>query len=341
MSPVGRSKIEWTDSTWSPVTGCVEVSEGCEHCYAKTFAERWRGVPGHPYEQGFDLKLWPERLGLPLRWRKPRRVFVNSMSDLFFDARQVPDEFVARVFATMAATPQHTYQILTKRPGRMASLLADEAFPGEVAGHLFALAVGDDGRIDHGLLERAANPWEDWPLPNVWLGVSVENQRWAKVRIPKLLVTPAAVRFLSCEPLLGPLSLAEWVHHPFYSPFAESSYGAGADYVACQRCGDLRGASDLHMVDRFGRPVTKHGRPLDTVGWVIVGGESGPGARPMGPEWARALVRQCRDAQIPVFVKQIGSVWARANRADPKGGDWTRWPEDLRVRQYPKVAARG
>jgi protein gp37 len=212
------TKIEWTrgddgsaGATWNPVTGCREVSEGCDHCYAKTFAERFRGVAGHPFEQGFDLRLWPERLRLPLRWRKARRVFVNSMSDLFFDARQVPDDFVARVFATMAATPQHTYQVLTKRPGRMASLLGDEAFQADVAGHLFALAVGDDGRVDDALLERASNPWEDWPLPNVWLGVSIESQRWARVRIPKLLQTAAVVRCVDCTTPASsrPLNLRE------------------------------------------------------------------------------------------------------------------------------------
>lgn len=163
------SSIEWTDATWNPVTGCEQVSPGCAHCYAKTFAERFRGVPGHPYEQGFDLKLWPDRLGLPLKWRRPRRIFVNSMSDLFHE--DVPVEFVGRVFATMERADWHVFQVLTKRPERAV----------ELASHL------------------------PWPT-NVWMGVSVENQRWTG-RIDALREIPAAVRFLSCEPLLGPLTL--------------------------------------------------------------------------------------------------------------------------------------
>lgn len=162
-----NSSIEWTDSTWNPVTGCTEVSPGCEHCYARTFAERFRGVPGHPYEQGFDVRLWPERLDLPLRWRRPRRVFVNSMSDLFH--RDVPDEFINRVFQTMVAADQHLFQILTKRSRRLARL-------------------------------AASLPWAN----NIWAGVSVESSRYAW-RIDHLRAVPAVVRFVSAEPLLGSL----------------------------------------------------------------------------------------------------------------------------------------
>lgn len=161
------SAIEWTEATWNPVTGCSEVSPGCAHCYAKTFAERWRGTPGHPYEQGFDLKLWPERLDAPLRWRKPRTIFVNSMSDLFHE--NIPFDFVQRVFATMRTAHWHTFQILTKR----ADLLA------ELADQL------------------------DW-APNVWMGVSVENRRFVH-RADALRTVPSVVRFISAEPLLGPL----------------------------------------------------------------------------------------------------------------------------------------
>ena len=178
-----KSAIEWTDATWNPVTGCVEVSEGCDHCYARTFAERWRGIPGHPYEQGFDVTLWPQRLEQPMRWTRPRRIFVNSMSDLFHDA--VPDRFIADVFDVMARASHHQFQILTKRPGRMASLLGRDAGPFSPPAH------------------------RGW-LPNVWVGTLVENQHWADIRIPKLLDTPAAVRFLSCEPLLGHIDLAQF-----------------------------------------------------------------------------------------------------------------------------------
>ena len=162
-----QSAIEWTEATWNPVTGCDQVSPGCAHCYAKTFSERWRGIPGHHYEQGFALRFWPERLDQPLRWRRPRVIFVNSMSDLFHE--QIPDDYIARVFGVMAAASQHTFQILTKRHDRLA----------RIASRL------------------------DWP-PNVWMGVSIENRRFVH-RADCLREVPAAIRFISAEPLLGPL----------------------------------------------------------------------------------------------------------------------------------------
>jgi protein gp37 len=162
-----RSRIEWTEATWNPVTGCSKVSPGCAHCYAETFAERWRGVPGHPYEQGFDLRLWPERLGIPLRWRRPRVVFVNSMSDLFHE--DIPDDYVAEVFDVMVRADQHTFHVLTKRHERMAELA----------------------------------PQLPWPR-NVWMGTTIENRRFVH-RADALREVPAAVRFISAEPLLGRL----------------------------------------------------------------------------------------------------------------------------------------
>jgi protein gp37 len=265
-----RSAIEWTEATWNPVTGCTEVSEGCDHCYAKTFAERWRGIPGHAYEQGFDLKLWPGRLDIPLRWKRPRRVFVNSMSDLFQDG--VPDEFIREVFAVMAGTPRHTYQVLTKRPGRMASFL----------------------RLWRELAVR--------PLPNVWLGTSVETQKWADVRIPQLLRAPAAVRFLSCEPLLGPLNLA--------------------------------GAGHLDVKDSGA-----------TIDWVIAGGESGPGARPMDPVWVRSLRGQCAAAGLAFFFKQWGGRTPKAGGRELDGRTWDEMPlkraeQSLFAEAVPLAAAR-
>jgi protein gp37 len=162
-----RSTIEWTEATWNPVTGCSKVSPGCAHCYAETFAERWRGIQGHPYEQGFDLRLWPQRLEQPLRWRRPRLIFVNSMSDLFHE--EIPEEFVVAVFKVMAQAEQHVFQILTKRPERVLALA----------------------------------PGLPWPA-NVWMGVSIENRRFVG-RADALRSVPAAVRFISAEPLLGPL----------------------------------------------------------------------------------------------------------------------------------------
>ncbi|MGW1675983.1 DUF5131 family protein [Saccharopolyspora sp. NPDC002376] len=207
--------IEWTESTWNPITGCTKVSPGCDNCYALTLAERFRGTPGHYFENGFDVQLRPDKLTEPLKWRKPRKVFVNSMSDLFH--QDVPNEYIAQVFAVMAATPQHTYQILTKRHGRMRSFLRDECKCG--SGHAPGVHL-------RSAMEWASTPHSptyvpglqpgiyhgmQWPLPNVWLGVSVEDQKRADLRIPALLDTPARVRFLSCEPLVGPVDLSQWM----------------------------------------------------------------------------------------------------------------------------------
>lgn len=289
-----NSKIEWTEATWNPVTGCTKVSPGCDHCYAETFAERWRGVPGHYFEQGFDVALRPDKLDQPLHWKRPRRIFVNSMSDLFHD--DVPNEYIASVLGVMARAPQHTFQLLTKRHGRMKSLLnnPDWAWSAQVA----ALAHGfnPDG--------VELNPQDiPWPLPNVWLGVSVEDQKWADIRIPALLETPAAVRFVSAEPLLGPVSLASTLTWP-----------DGSVRVSAPDAG------------------------VSGIDWLIIGGESGPGARPMELDWAASLVRQCRDHEIAPFVKQLGSGLGRELGAGSKGGDWDAWPADLRVREFPQVA---
>lgn len=247
-----RSGIEWTDATWNPVTGCTEVSPGCDHCYAKTFAERWRGKEGHYYASGFDVQLRPEKLDQPLRWRRPRRIFVNSMSDLFHD--DVPSDFIAKVFAIMALAPQHTFQVLTKRHGRMRSLLNSDDFEAEIVGHAVWFA-------DHWYgWPEGKRVLLDFPLGNVWLGVSTENQQWANIRIPALLDTPAAVRFVSAEPLLGPISI-----------FARSS------------------------IDRD-----------PGIDWVIVGGESGHGARPMYPGWVRSLRDECQRAGTAFLFKQWG-----------------------------------
>ena len=264
-----NSRIEWTDATWNPVTGCTKVSPGCDHCYAERVTERFHGKGSFA-----TVRLHPERLDQPLRWRKPRRVFVNSMSDLFHD--DVPDEFIAHVFAVMSLTPQHTYQVLTKRHARMRSLLSGSERWWGLLDAAEENLVEDEWIIHDRHVEPTGDPW---PLRNVWLGVSVENQQWADIRIPALLETPAAVRFLSCEPLLGPVNLDPW-----RSP-----------------------------------DEPWNGRsPADTrIDWVIVGGESGPGARPMRPEWARALRDQCRAAGTPFFFKQWGEYGQQGWRVDP------------------------
>jgi len=276
------SKIEWTDVTWNPTRGCSRVSAGCEHCYAERVAFRFRG-PGLPYRglvrAGSDGKPhWTGQVVLdettllePLHWRKPRRVFVNSMSDLFHEA--LTDEQIDRVFAVMALCPQHTFQVLTKRAKRMREYMAaGNRADNEGLGYRWCTAAG---RILQGLPGEAPG----FPLPNVWLGVSAEDQAAADERIPELLATPAAVHFVSLEPLLGPLSIERWV-------------------------GGQREA---------GPPGATYGVPASDLDWVIVGGESGPGARPMHPDWARSIRDRCVAAGVvegvAFFFKQWGE-WA-------------------------------
>jgi len=275
-----RTGIGWTEATWNPVTGCTEVSAGCDRCYAKSLAERFRGVAGHYFTDGFDVVLRPDKLDQPTRWTKPRMIFVNSMSDLFHD--DVEDDFIARAWAVMATSAVHTFQVLTKRHARMRSLLSSDHFRAAVNAHRATYAAAPPSRAMFGP--------EVWPLPNVWVGVSVENQQWADARIPYLLRTPAAVRFLSCEPLLGKVDLLA---------------GQGRD-------GHLTGAGVS---------------PGAGIGWVIAGGESGPGARLMDPAWARLLRDQCASAGVPFFFKQAGTSLASRWGLPGKGEDPTGWPE--------------
>jgi protein gp37 len=244
-----KSAIEWTDATWNPVTGCSQISPGCDHCYALRIAERFRGIPGHHYEQGFDLRLWPSRLELPLRWREPRRIFVNSMSDLFHEA--IPDEYVAAVFAIMVRADWHTFQVLTKRPKRMA----------EMAGKL------------------------PWP-PNVWAGTSVELDRYAWRANRYLRMVPAAVRFVSAEPLLGPLPSLELDHLHWLITGGES----GPDHRPCNPAWvrDLRDRCVATGVCFFhkqwgGRTFKAGGRLLDGRTW-----DETPPPVATGGSWSRA-----------------------------------------------------
>lgn len=309
-----RTKIEWSDATWNPVTGCTKVSPGCDHCYAETIAHRFAGTKAYP--NGFDVTLRPERLDQPLRWTRPRRVFVNSMSDLFH--KDIPDEHIARVFAVMALAPPHTFQVLTKRHGRMRSLLGSASFRDAVTSEVVDLATASPTLVRPSVRDsvRSRNvSWLDplpdgrWPLPNVWLGVSVEDQQRADLRIPALLDTPAAVRFLSCEPLLGPVDLGQSLAQ--YRPGDEHPWD-----------GDELKARDV-------------------LNWVIAGGESGPGARPMHPDWPRFLRDQCAAAGIAFHFKQAGSVLAREWGAKGKGANPDEWPEAF-PREFPRrVTATG
>lgn len=272
--------IQWTEAVWNPTTGCDRVSPGCDHCYALTMAKRLKGMGQAKYQNdgdprtsgpGFGVTCHPDELARPLGWKRPRKVFVNSMSDLFHPG--VPTEFIIEVFDVMANADQHTFQVLTKRPHRMRSVVRE---------YLGAHAK----------------------LPNIWLGTSVENQSYAKIRVPELLATQAAVSFLSIEPLLGPVDLQ--------APGVLGWRGA---------------AGVLHPEYEARIQHENLGRSLD---WVIIGGESGPGARPMEREWAESIVAQCMAAGVAVFVKQLGTVLGGKRHADMET-----FPESLRVREYP------
>lgn len=231
-----HSQIEWTDATWNPVTGCTKVSSGCKNCYAETFSERFRGVANHPFEQGFDLKLWPERLLLPMSWKKPKRIFVNSMSDLFH--RDVPDGFIKSVFEVMNEAHWHQFQILTKRSERLKDL----------------------------------NLKLNWGK-NIWMGVSVESSKFC-YRVDHLRSTNAAIKFLSVEPLLAPIDNLD----------------------------------------------------LESIDWVIVGGESGPHARKVKEAWVRSLRDQCNFASVPFFFKQWGGRNKKAAGRLLDGRTWDEMP---------------
>jgi protein gp37 len=326
--------IEWTDRTWNPTRGCSLVSHGCTNCYAMKQAHRFSGQ-GKPYEGltrlGHSGPTWtgkvrlvPEALDQPRSWRNPSRVFVNSMSDLFHEG--LANEDIAAVFGVMAACPQHTFQILTKRPDRMQAwfrwvesqrgpltvelVKQGGAWPRPDSMSAQALLCLYFAAEQHSV-DIAPGTFAGWPLPNVWLGVSVEDQATADERIPLLLQTPAAVRFVSYEPALGPVD---------FSAYLDGS----------TRWSLATGATKLD--------------------WLIVGGESGTKARPCDVEWLRSAVRQCRAAGVACFVKQLGAYpvlrHGQTDRqslhssgyplSDRKGGDWSEWPLDLRVRKFPE-----
>ena len=326
--------IEWTDRTWNPVTGCSKVSPGCAHCYAETVADRFwaKQYPKVEVErvtkgallstiqmrprQFTDIRAHADRLDQPLHWRKPSRIFVNSMSDLFHE--DVPDEFISRVFAVMALTPQHTYQILTKRAGRMHDYLNEMSADPDA----YCFAWAREYECDD---LRPTPPLEGdrWPLQNVWLGVSVENQHFANERIPLLIKTPTAIRFISAEPLLEKILLDDgcnsWL--TCTSTLTEDEYEA---MTPAQQ-------EDHNCCESFAESGPPHFRGID---WVIVGGESGLKARVLDVAWVRSIIAQCKEACVPVFVKQMGRDLRKWK--NPKGGDPAEWSEDLRVREFPR-----
>lgn len=358
-----QSSIEWTDSSWSPIRArniktskigwhCEHVTTGCEFCYAEGINKRLgTGLPfkpGHLANGDVEIFVNETMLLAPLQWKKPRKIFVCSMTDMF--ARFVPDEMIDKMFAVMALCPQHTFQVLTKRADRMREYLTKPHYPGKF------VTISDAGvrtdtpsariRVHSAMCDilpvaparalNAAAAWQNknapdgdgfirnWPLPNVWLGVSAERQQEADERIPLLLQTPAAVRFVSAEPLLGPIDLTDALRdgHPTQE--------------------QVDGPRGMHYL--------RHG--ASRLDWVIVGGESGPYARPFNISWARSIASQCREAGTSCFIKQLGTnpfyraddvnctsqdtgrdVWLIPK--DRKGGDWNEWPQDLRIREMP------
>jgi protein gp37 len=271
------TKIEWTDETWNPVTGCSKVSQGCKNCYAERDWNRLSANPKTVYwgRKFTDVEEHIDRIMQPLRWTRPRMIFVNSMSDLFHE--DVSNYFISEVFATMALAPRHKFQILTKRPERMRAYMLEVSA---------ALKQAIPPKFAQSIASAMSHPeaLHEWPLENVWLGVSVENQEAADKRIPILLDTPAAVRWISAEPLLGPVDLTG-----LRNPGGEATFP---------------GFNALHR--------WTNGKRTTGIDWVVVGGESGPGARPMHPYWARSLRDQCAAAGVPFLFKQWGE-WAPAH----------------------------
>lgn len=425
----GKTTIAWTDRSWNPTVGCDKVSPGCKGCYAEKMGKRLRAMaladvaagrdPGRKaayIEAVDDRGRWtgkvptlPDALGDPLKWRAPSRIFVNSMSDLFHDG--VPFEFIAAVFGVMAACQHHTFQVLTKRPARGLEFFAwaHQSFMGR--------GIGGTRICPRNWTDVGGRAPGVWPIPNVHLGVSVENQEMADARIPLLLQCPAAVRFVSYEPALGPVDFIGWGPDAPTGPAADTperwadfvwpewvppnqraqiesfwleAWGRGPrawlrDHVhqhvpatGTRRSWSVDGDNwariskhdagtvdgrYLHCWNNVGRVVTDDGRVLmaasgpgtgwahrredgQRIDWIIVGGESGPNARPFDVAWARSTIEQCRAAGVACFVKQLGArpefngamgfVSEQWKLKDKAGADPAEWPEDLRVQEFPE-----
>ena len=311
---MGKTSIEWADSVWNPFVGCTRVSAGCQKCYAERFTARFAGIPGHKFEgvskntpQGprwtGKVSLAEKDIDQPLHWKKPRRIFVNSISDTFHD--MVPLEWLDRIFAIMAKAPQHTFLVLTKRPHYMRDYMRSRYHFPQTAPQIK-------------------------PPKNIWLGTSVENQAAADERIPFLLSTQAAVRWISAEPLLGPINLEHYL--------------CGKGFPVTD---DLHDAPDGAKIGCYERVGMCWEPRLPGLQLCVVGGESGPGARPCDIGWIRSVRDQCKAAGVACFVKQLGKncvttpsqVNGFRNRwkfKAPKGGDISEFPEDLRVREIPQ-----
>jgi protein gp37 len=310
---MSATKIEWCDKTWSPITGCTPISEGCENCYAKRMAKRLAGRCGYPSQDPFSITMHPEKLDEPDHWIKPKRIFICSMSDLFHS--EVSILFIRMVLNTVKRNPHHTFMILTKRPERMEEILNHNS-----------MFVEDPNRSDG---------WRFNAPPNLWIGVTAENQARADERIPILLQIPSAVRFVSLEPMLGPVDLRKWLpgcwecsgscgYRQTDQPEEQRCYECGYDQDLsgewgqdqygqdkCPECGAI--GSIIYPCPRCNDYEMVQGHP-DTpcLSWVILGGETGPGARPMHPDWVRSVRDQCVSAGVPFFLKQWGE-WKKSD----------------------------
>jgi protein gp37 len=297
-----RTGISWTDASWNPIRGCSRVSQGCVHCYAETVAARF-AKPGQPYEGLTDQHgRWNGKIMVverhmmdPISWQRPRRIFVNSMSDLFHE--NLPDVVIDRIFAIMALASRHTFQVLTKRPGRMLKWFNVTPSGASREQLVFDARLYASAGLSVPIFHRSPNSWPGWPLPNVWLGVSTEDQHTLEARVPELLRAPAVVHWISAEPLLGALDVSRYV------VAATESHGHGVTYSE---------------------------RTTPALDWVVIGGESGPGHRPMDPTWAESIAEQCDRAGVAVFVKQDSGS---------KPGKQGRLSDDLwRLKEFPRAA---
>ncbi|MFN3075871.1 MAG: DUF5131 family protein [Alphaproteobacteria bacterium] len=327
------TRIEWCDATWQVVSGCSPISEGCRNCYSARLAGT--RLRNHPRAAGLarqaedgryvwtgEVRCHEDQLDVPLRWRKPKRIFVGDRGDLFHP--DVPDDFLDRVFATMALCPDHTFLLLTKRVERAKKYLTDDGVCGRIHNEACQMTdndwfvvggISESNQIDGKYHETG------WPLPNVWLGVSVEDQATAEERIPYLLETPAALRFLSCEPLLGMVNLTR--------------INVTAEWRNTAEMNSLKG--EVWLPGNCGES-SRTFRDLPHLDWVIVGGESGPHARPMHPDWARSLRDQCVRAGVPLHFKQWGE-WQTVYDRDQDDPDWRRCPRpDEKTTRYLNLA---
>ena len=293
---MSQTKIEWADATWNPITGCTQISEGCDHCYAKRMATRLAGRYGYPKDDPFRVTFHPEKLKEPTTWRKPLRIFVCSMADLFHE--DVAYEWISAVMLVASICSHHTFMILTKRPGKMKAYFDSNPFGytqgaalAEFCKYLPTISPGGRRNRINGDGTINGNGNNEWPLPNVIGMVTAENQQLADERIPDLLSSPFAMRGVSIEPMLGPVDLYKYLAHKHI--------------CRCPEC--------YHRAFKT--------QPAYTVDWVICGGETGPGARPMELSWARDLRDQCKAAGVPFFFKKVGGK--------------RETPEDLNIKEFP------